>query len=305
MPCNVIAEEILTDHPKRYRAMLVESANPAHSLADGPRMREALAALELARRDRRRDHRDRAPRPLRAAGREPVREGGGDASSTSSSRGTTSTCGSRSSRRRTGLFPRRRSTRGSSRRSARCRRTRSRRCARPWPRAGAAFARALRASSLGAQPAAVRDGAGAPLPHDRRPPARPARGRRRALGASARSRAAPAPASLARAGFDGDPVEPADALFDAILAGPSARRLLRRRVGRRASRACARRAARSSSRSPSSSPSSTRSPAESRRRAATPLPVRALRRRAPLVHRQHDHPQPRRGARRTRAARCA
>jgi anaerobic selenocysteine-containing dehydrogenase len=46
-PCNVIPEEILTDHPKRFRAMLVESANPAHSLADGPRMREALAALEL------------------------------------------------------------------------------------------------------------------------------------------------------------------------------------------------------------------------------------------------------------------
>ncbi|MGI5500802.1 molybdopterin-dependent oxidoreductase [Lentzea sp. CA-135723] len=47
VPCNVIAEEILTDHPKRYRAMLVESANPAHSLADSARMREALAALEL------------------------------------------------------------------------------------------------------------------------------------------------------------------------------------------------------------------------------------------------------------------
>src|SRR5262249_10882259 len=38
--------EILTDHPKRYRAMLVEAANPAHSLADSKRMREALAALD-------------------------------------------------------------------------------------------------------------------------------------------------------------------------------------------------------------------------------------------------------------------
>ena len=47
VPCNAIADEILTDHPKRVRAMLVESANPAHSLADGPRMREALASLEL------------------------------------------------------------------------------------------------------------------------------------------------------------------------------------------------------------------------------------------------------------------
>ena len=46
-PCNAIPDEILTDHPKRIRAMLVESGNPAHSLADGPRMREALAALDL------------------------------------------------------------------------------------------------------------------------------------------------------------------------------------------------------------------------------------------------------------------
>ncbi len=46
VPCNVIADEILTDHPKRYRAMIVEAANPAHSLADSPRMREALGALD-------------------------------------------------------------------------------------------------------------------------------------------------------------------------------------------------------------------------------------------------------------------
>lgn len=46
VPCNVIAEEILTDHPKRYRAMIVEGANPAHSLADSKRMREALRALD-------------------------------------------------------------------------------------------------------------------------------------------------------------------------------------------------------------------------------------------------------------------
>ncbi|GGK84432.1 molybdopterin oxidoreductase [Sphaerisporangium melleum] len=47
VPANVVAEEILTDHPRRYRAMLVESANPAHSVADSPRMREALDALDL------------------------------------------------------------------------------------------------------------------------------------------------------------------------------------------------------------------------------------------------------------------
>ena len=48
VPCNVIAEEILTDHPDRYRAMIVESSNPVHSLADSPRMREAFAALEFS-----------------------------------------------------------------------------------------------------------------------------------------------------------------------------------------------------------------------------------------------------------------
>ncbi|MGH0034036.1 MAG: molybdopterin-dependent oxidoreductase [Myxococcota bacterium] len=47
VPCNVIAEEILTDHPDRYRAMLIESGNPAHSLADSRRFREALDALDL------------------------------------------------------------------------------------------------------------------------------------------------------------------------------------------------------------------------------------------------------------------
>lgn len=47
VPCNVIPEEILTDHPARYRAMMVESGNPAHSLADSQRMRAALSALDV------------------------------------------------------------------------------------------------------------------------------------------------------------------------------------------------------------------------------------------------------------------
>jgi len=45
-PCNSIADEILTDHPKRYRAMIVESGNPAHSVADSQRVREALSSLD-------------------------------------------------------------------------------------------------------------------------------------------------------------------------------------------------------------------------------------------------------------------
>jgi anaerobic selenocysteine-containing dehydrogenase len=47
VPCNVIPDEILTDHPDRFRAMIVESANPAHSLADSQRFAEAFDALEL------------------------------------------------------------------------------------------------------------------------------------------------------------------------------------------------------------------------------------------------------------------
>ena len=46
IPSAVIPDEILTDHPNRFRAMLIESANPVHSLPDSARMREALAALD-------------------------------------------------------------------------------------------------------------------------------------------------------------------------------------------------------------------------------------------------------------------
>jgi anaerobic selenocysteine-containing dehydrogenase len=46
IPCNVIPDEILTDHPKRFRAMIIESANPLHSLADSRRMREAIDSLD-------------------------------------------------------------------------------------------------------------------------------------------------------------------------------------------------------------------------------------------------------------------
>ncbi len=48
IPCNAITEEILTDHPHRFRAMIIESANPVHSLADSARMREALRALDVS-----------------------------------------------------------------------------------------------------------------------------------------------------------------------------------------------------------------------------------------------------------------
>jgi anaerobic selenocysteine-containing dehydrogenase len=44
LPCNVIPDEILG--AGGFRAMLVESSNPAHSLADSPRMAQALDALD-------------------------------------------------------------------------------------------------------------------------------------------------------------------------------------------------------------------------------------------------------------------
>ncbi|WP_137149175.1 molybdopterin-dependent oxidoreductase [Mycolicibacterium sp. CR10] len=47
MPSNVVPQEILTDHPDRFRAMIVESSNPAHSVADSHAVARALAELEL------------------------------------------------------------------------------------------------------------------------------------------------------------------------------------------------------------------------------------------------------------------
>jgi anaerobic selenocysteine-containing dehydrogenase len=47
IPSNAVPQEILTDHPGRFRAMIVESSNPAHSLADSQACREAFASLEL------------------------------------------------------------------------------------------------------------------------------------------------------------------------------------------------------------------------------------------------------------------
>ncbi|KGI68457.1 molybdopterin-dependent oxidoreductase [Mycolicibacterium rufum] len=47
MPSNVVPEEILTDHPDRFRAVIVESSNPAHSIADSGAVRAAFESLDL------------------------------------------------------------------------------------------------------------------------------------------------------------------------------------------------------------------------------------------------------------------
>ena len=46
IPCNAIVDEILTENPNRFRAMIVESANPAHSLADSASFVQAMRSLE-------------------------------------------------------------------------------------------------------------------------------------------------------------------------------------------------------------------------------------------------------------------
>ena len=48
IPCNILPEEILADHPKRYRALIVESGNPVNSIADSQKMREAMRALDVS-----------------------------------------------------------------------------------------------------------------------------------------------------------------------------------------------------------------------------------------------------------------
>lgn len=48
LPCNEIPDEILTDHPDRFRAAIIESSNPVHSYANSARMREAMQALEFS-----------------------------------------------------------------------------------------------------------------------------------------------------------------------------------------------------------------------------------------------------------------
>ncbi|MBA0125861.1 molybdopterin-dependent oxidoreductase [Haloechinothrix sp. YIM 98757] len=47
IPCNAITDEIVTDHPDRLRAMWIDASNPAHSLAESDRFREAMRSLEL------------------------------------------------------------------------------------------------------------------------------------------------------------------------------------------------------------------------------------------------------------------
>jgi anaerobic selenocysteine-containing dehydrogenase len=47
-PAAAIPDAVLSDDPNRFRAAIIESSNPVHSLPDSPRMREAFATLEFS-----------------------------------------------------------------------------------------------------------------------------------------------------------------------------------------------------------------------------------------------------------------
>jgi anaerobic selenocysteine-containing dehydrogenase len=47
-PAAAFPDAVLTDDPNRFRAAIIESSNPVHSLPDSPRMREAMAALDFS-----------------------------------------------------------------------------------------------------------------------------------------------------------------------------------------------------------------------------------------------------------------
>ena len=46
--CNEIADGILSDHPERTRALLIESANPVHSLAESEKFRQAMQSADFS-----------------------------------------------------------------------------------------------------------------------------------------------------------------------------------------------------------------------------------------------------------------
>ena len=230
-PATSIPDEILTDHPERFRAMIVESANPAHSLADSPRMREALAALELVvvidvamtETARLADY----VLPAAVA----VREVGGHVLQPRVPAQRLPAARARCSSRCRARCPSRRSTAGSCARSARSSDDdlaplRARRARR----ARAAFADAF----FGHRRAPRAPPARAGLLYETLGPTLPERrgGGRAALGRRARLRAWRYPDSVRRAGFDGEGRELGEALFERDPPAPLGRHLHRRRVRR-------------------------------------------------------------------------
>jgi anaerobic selenocysteine-containing dehydrogenase len=47
-PCTAFPDEVLTDHEERFRAAIIMSSNPVHSLPDNKMMRQAIRALDVS-----------------------------------------------------------------------------------------------------------------------------------------------------------------------------------------------------------------------------------------------------------------
>ena len=263
VPCNVIADEILTDHPARYRAMIVEAANPAHSVADSPRFREALRALDtLVVIDVAMTETARLAHYVLPA-------------ATQFEKAEATFFNFEFPRNAFHLRPRLLPPPEGALPEAEIH---ARLCLAlgavteedlaPLRAAAAegkaAYAQAVVERFLG-DPRLAGAGAGAPLPDHGR--SRRTSARARCSSALALRAAMQSPASLARAGFGGSPIEAAQGLFDAILVEPGRGRLLGGRVGGGAWGASPRPTAGSTSPSPTSSRSWPGS-------ATRPLPVR-------------------------------
>ncbi len=286
VPCNVIADEILTDHPTRYRAMIVEAANPAHSVADSKRFRDALRALDtLVVIDVAMTETARLAHYVLPA-------------ATQFEKAEATFFNFEFPRNAFHLRPRLLSPPEGALPEAEIH-------ARLCLALGAvteddlAPLRAAAAEGKAAYAQAVverllgdpRLAAQAPVLLYRTMDLPPELREGAVLLALALRAAMQSPASLARAGFGGSPIEAAQALFDAILASPSGVVFavdgwdeVMGRIGtaRREDPPGAPRPPRRARQAPGRGP----------RRPRSCLPLRPLRRRTPVLHRQHHHPRP-------------
>ena len=220
VPCNVIAEEILTDHPARYRAMIVESANPAHSLADSKAMREALAALDLVVViDVAMTETARLAHYVLPASTQ-YEKWEATFFNFEFPRNVFHLRGAAPASRPRARCPSRRSTPGWSRRSASSPRKTWPRCGRPPVTAGAPSRMAFFAA-VGAKPAPRRRVAPVVLYRTLGPTLPDGAAAAAVLWAAAHKCAQANPEGVRRAGFTGEGLMAGEQLFDAILAGRS------------------------------------------------------------------------------------
>ncbi len=199
--------------------MIVESGNPAHSLADSQRCARRSTRSTLARGDRRGHDRDGPPGRLRAAGADPVREVGGDVLQLRLPAQRVPPAPPAPRARPTARCPSPRSTPGCARRSARSPRPTWRRCAAAARGRAAEFADAFFAATA-ADPSSARWRRSCSTARSARrcptaPPRRPSCGARRTAARWS------TPTVVRRAGFGGEGLEPASGCSTPSSPSPS------------------------------------------------------------------------------------